>query len=113
MPVERPEALVGAFCVTTRSVPLVSAPATVQLAGADPTRVVLFLVCPQAWSVWVWPGSTMPSVGGLVLPTSGYLEFYFAREGGLVGMEWYGADRTSPPSATVNVIEVAYRPRSE
>jgi hypothetical protein len=55
----------------------------------------------------------MPSVGGLVLPTNGYLEFYFARVGGLVGMEWYGADRTSPPSATVNVIEVAYRPRSE
>jgi hypothetical protein len=113
MAVERPEALAGAFRVTTRSVPLVSAPATVQLAGADPTRVALFLILPQAWGAWVWPGSTMPSTGGLPIPPTGYLEFYFAQVGGLVGMEWYGADRMIPPSGVVSVIEVAYRPRSE
>jgi hypothetical protein len=113
MPVERPEALAGAFRVTTRSVLVPYMPATQQVVGFDPTRVALFVTNQSDGTIFIWPSSTIPTGGGLPVPPNGFLSFYFARDGGLVGMEWYGSDRTYTAGTYISVIEVAYRPRSE
>jgi hypothetical protein len=83
-------------------------PNPVQVLAPNPTRVaVLFALGNGSSGTFVQPGSAPLTVGGIVLPTTGYLEFYWARHGPLVGFSWWIG--SVPPGQQYLMIEVLYK----